>query len=160
MGHGHFSPSNWTKKMNSDQNEENAGTGFESFFLEETSVVEIELPNGEPMLYPPGSGNRVKVRVYGPTSDEFVKASDAQQRFIAANVQVRRSGNVKNTVDPKEAREQDAKFLAAITSQVENFPFPGGAIAMYRNKGLQYIADQVRAHVNDQANFFARKPTA
>ena len=50
---------------------------FAAFFLSETSRVEIDLPNGEPMLY---DGKQVAVNVYGPATDVFAKAKDAMDK--------------------------------------------------------------------------------
>ena len=122
---------------------------FASFFLAETSRIEIDLPNGEPMLY---DGKQVAVNVYGPATDVFAKAKDAMDK--EASKRVFRSMGAKLKKGDEEDKDADAKFLAAITESIENFPFPGGPGAVYREKRLKYIADQVRGHLNDLGNFF------
>ena len=52
------------------------------------------------------------------------------------------------------AKDADAKFLSAVTERIDNFPFPGGPAAVYREPRLKYLADQVRAHLGDLGNFF------
>jgi hypothetical protein len=131
-----------------------AASDFSAFFLSPTAPVDIELPTGGPMLF---NGKQVRVNVYGPASAEFVAAADAQQRFIASRVTIKKGGGVKNTLDPEESHEQDAKFLAAVTASIDNFPYEGGPIAVYRERRLSYIADQVRAALNDQSSFFPGK---
>lgn len=131
-------------------------TDFSAYLLSQTGVVNIELPNGQPMLF---QGQPVRVHVHAPTSAKFTEASDARQRFIASHVQVKK-GVIKNDVDPEQGREQDVQFLVAVTAAVENFPYPGGVAAMYRERGLSYIADQVRAYLNDQSNFFPSSAAA
>jgi hypothetical protein len=129
-------------------------TDFSAFFLQPSAVVNIELPTGGPLLF---EGRPVRVHVHGPSSAEFTAASDAQQRFIASQVQLKK-GMVKSGIDPEEARQQDVRFLTAITISVENFPYPGGTAAIYLERGLAYIPEQVRAYLNDQSNFFPGKP--
>lgn len=131
-----------------------SASDFSAFFLSPTASVDIELPTGAPLLF---NDEPVRIHVYGPSSPQFVEAADAQQRFIAARVKVGKGGAVKNSLDPEEAHEQDAKFLAAVTQSIVNFPYPGGALGIYRERALSYIADQVRARLNDQSNFFPGK---
>lgn len=127
---------------------------FSAFFLEEASVVTIDLPNGEPMLY---QGAPVCVHVYGPATDRYIKAMDVQNREATKRV--------LNAMAKKSNKDQDdadanAKFLVAITDRIENFPYPGGADAVYREPRLKYIADQVRSYVADSGNFFKAGSTA
>lgn len=124
---------------------------FAAFFLSETSRVEIDLPTGEPMLY---DGKQVAVNIHSPATDVFVKAKDAMDK--EAQKRVFRSMGAKLKKGDDEDKDADAKFLAAITDSVENFPFPGGAGAIYRELRLKYVADQVRAHLNDLGNFFGK----
>lgn len=124
---------------------------FAAFFLSETSRIEIDLPNGEPMLY---DGKQVAVNVYGPATDVFAKAKDAMDK--EASKRVFRSMGAKLKKGDEEDKDADAKFLAAITDSVENFPFPGGAGAIYRELRLKYVADQVRGHLSDLGNFFGK----
>lgn len=124
-------------------------TAFDAFFLAETSRIEIDLPNGEPMLY---DGKQVAVNVYGPATGVFAKAKDAMDK--EASKRVFRSMGAKMKKGDEEDKDADAKFLTAITDSIENFPFPGGAGAVYREQRLKYVADQVRGHLNDLGNFF------
>ena len=124
---------------------------FASFFLSETSRIEIDLPNGEPMLF---EGKQVAVNIHGPATDVFVKAKDAMDK--EAQKRVFRSMGAKLKKGDDEDKDADAKFLAAITDSVENFPFPGGAGAIYRERRLKYVADQVRGHLSDLGNFFGK----
>jgi len=133
-------------------------TDFSAFMLADTSAVEIDLPNGEPMMNPPGSKNRVVVHVYGPSTSEFVNAQDALQRFTTSALKVDKRGGVKSTSDVEANRKADAKFLNSVTSRIDNFEFPDGPMGVYSTPGLKYIADQVRAHLNDLGNFFPGSP--
>ena len=124
---------------------------FAAFFLSETSRVEIDLPTGEPMLY---DGKQVAVNVYGPATDVYAKAKDAMDKEVQKRAFRTMGAKLKKGDD--EDKDADAKFLAAITDSVENFPFPGGAGAIYRELRLKYVADQVRTHLSDLGNFFGK----
>lgn len=124
---------------------------FDAFFLVETSRVEIDLPTGEPMLF---NGQQVAVNLHGPSTDVFAKAKDAADK--EASKRVFKAMGAKGKKGDDEDKDADAKFLTAITEGFENFPFPGGAAAVYRDRRLQYIASQVRAHINDMGNFFPK----
>ncbi len=124
---------------------------FGAFFLSETSRLDIDLPNGEPMLY---EGKQVTVHVHGPATDVFAKAKDAMDK--EASKRVFRSMGAKLKKGDDEDKDADAKFLTAITDSIENFPFPGGPGAVYREPRLKYVADQVRGHLSDLGNFFTQ----
>lgn len=134
-----------------DQTPEN---DFSAYFLEDESTVDITLPNGEPMLYPPtGDGKPVTVVVYGPSTKQYAAAKDklekvATQRVMSA---IGRQGKKQPESDADEA---NTAYLVAVTKRIDNFPFPGGPAAVYADKRLQYMADQVRAHLADLGNFF------
>jgi len=120
---------------------------FSAYLLKPMSQVEIDLPNGEPMLGP--NGQRVVAHVHGPGSEEFARASANQARGARENL-----FNKKGKFDEKISLEADAKFLETITASIENFPYPGGAAAIFRERALGYIGDQIRAFVGDSGNFF------
>lgn len=126
----------------------NKAEDFSDFFLAETSVVELDLPNGEPMLY---QGNPVRAHVYGPATARFTKANEAMQKEAAKRLMAAIGNKGKKETEDKDA---DAKFLIAITERIENFPYPGGIDAIYREPKLKYMADQVRTYVGDAGNFF------
>lgn len=124
-------------------------TDFSAFFLTETAAIEIDLPNGEPMMY---EGARVTVHVYGPSTDQYSKAKDILDR--EASKRVFAAMGAKGAKKEAEDKDADNKFLNSVTERIDNFPFPGGPAAIYREPKLKYIADQVRSHLNDLGNFF------
>lgn len=119
---------------------------FSAFFLQDTSALPIKLPNGQPMLY---QGKPVVVVVYGPSTDRYSAARDALDREAAKALM-----NSINGGKTEADKEADARFLSAVTERIDNFPFPGGPAAVYREPRLKYISDQVRAHLGDLGNFF------
>ena len=122
---------------------------FSKYLLSPTGRVEINLPNGDPMLY---EGQRVAVNVYSPASREYAKAEAELQRTATSRLMGKKIGDDND--------EADARFLVAITESIENFPYPGGIGAVYRDRGLIYIGQQVRAYVGEQGNFFAKSGTS
>ena len=120
---------------------------FSQFLLSPTGRVEISLPNGEPMLY---QGKQVTVHVFSPASAEYARAEAVLQRAARERL----FGSKKKVNDAEEEAETNARFLVTVTSSIENFPYPGGPEAIYRERKLAYIADQVRAYLNDQGNFY------
>lgn len=124
---------------------------FSAFMLEPTSRLELDLPNGSAMLW---EGKPVAVQIYGPATDEYARAKAAMEKESAARVFRAMGANKNKKKQGEDDAEADAKFLTAITAQFENFPFPGGAAAIYREPRLNYIGNQVRAHVNELGNFF------
>ncbi len=123
---------------------------FSQFYLTETAALDIELPNGDPMRY---KGAQVVAHLFGPSTSQYVKAKAAMDR--EASKRVITAMGVKGKSKDKEDADADAKFLAAVTDRFDNFPFPGGVDAIYREQKLKYIHDQVRTHLNDLGNFFA-----
>lgn len=122
---------------------------FESFFLSDESSVNIDLPTGDPMLY---QGEQVSVVLYGPATPEFVAAKTAMEK--EATDRVFAAMGTKKKRNSTEDKDADAKFLSAVTCRIDNFPFPGGKEAVYRERKLQYLHEQVRKHLNDLGNFF------
>lgn len=121
---------------------------FEGFFLSETSVLELKNPKGKPLLF---GGEPVKVHLFGPSTAQHRAAKLALDR--EATKRVMAAVNVKADADTDDG-EADPKFLTAVTSHFENFPFPGGTAAIYREPRLMYINNQVQAHLASLGNFF------
>jgi hypothetical protein len=124
------------------------------FEVAEIGVLEVLNVKDEPLLH---NGEPVRIHLYGPGSAQFVRAqakADAasQQRTFAA---LRGKVN-KTAID--DQREDLIIKLAACTAQIENFPIPGGAEALYRNAKLGYITNQVIKYLDDWANFQQPSP--
>lgn len=121
---------------------------FSQYFLSDASVLDIDLPNGEPMMF---DGKPVRVHVFGPSTSQFTAAQERLNREATKNVVAAMSKGKKKDEGDKDA---DVKFLCAITEKFENFPYPGGAEAIYREAALLYINKQVQAFVGDMGNFY------
>jgi hypothetical protein len=133
----------------------NALPEFDQFFLQDTARLELEMPNGDPMLF---NGQPVAVNLHGPSVPKFVAALDKKQREATKRVFAAMGQKNKRTKDDA-ATEADIEFLCAVTEGFENFPFPGGAAAIYRDARLKYINSQVEGHLGDMGNFFKKSTT-
>lgn len=125
---------------------------FSQFFLEDAARFELDLPTGAPMLY---NGAPVAVHLFGPATSQFIAAKDKKERDASARVYAGIASQGKNEKDTSDA-DADNKFLCAITSSFENFPYPGGAEAIYREPHLIYINHQVNRILANLGNFFPK----
>lgn len=129
--------------------QDQTGIDFSAYFLNDTSAVSINLPSGLPMMC---QGQPVVVHVFGPSTPQHTEARDALDREAAQRLVASFGG--KASKPGSSDKDADAQFLTAVTQRIDNFPFPGGVPAVYREPRLKYLADQVRAHLGDLGNFF------
>lgn len=117
----------------------------------ETSVVELEGPDGEPLKNE--KGEQLSITVYGPGSKQFQKAQGVRNRAILDYV---RKGGKK--MKDEEQRQLDAEFLATCTVSFNNFVYKDltgyeqfkGA---YLDSSIGFISEQVNKAIGDWANF-------
>jgi hypothetical protein len=131
---------------------------LETIFAEETSVLHLKDATGD-LLYVPGKKETddklpVTVTVYGPASAQFAKAQ--AKRSSKAMALLRQPA--KTVRSPDDVAKDAAEFLTAITHSFENISFKGltGAElfnAVYLERKLGFIADQVNEHVGEWENF-------
>jgi hypothetical protein len=122
-----------------------------AFAAVDTGTIELERPNGEPLLN--SSGLQMSVTVYGPGSKQHQKATAKRNRAILAHV---RTGGKK--MKDEDQRELDADFLADITSSFNNFTYKGlqgheQFKAFYMDATVGCYSEQVNKGVNDWGNF-------
>ncbi len=119
--------------------------------VDETAVIELESPDGEPLTN--DQGQTLSVTVYGPGSKQFQKAQGTRNRAVLDFV---RRGGKKMKDD--EQRELDADFLSACTVSFNGFTYKEltgyemfkGA---YLDPAIGFIAEQVNKAIGDWANF-------
>lgn len=121
-----------------------------AYFIDLTASVEIDLPDGEPMMF---GGERVSIEIYSPASKEHARAMAERERFLT-NKTLRAMGNSKKRNADDNDDESRIKFLTAITAAVHNFPVMT-AEAIYAEPRLRYIADQVDAFAGRLGNFYS-----
>ncbi len=119
-----------------------------AFEAAETGTLDVIGLNEEPLLH---AGKPVRITVYGPGSTQFVRADAKAAAANQARALAQLRG--KHSKDPDEHRLQVADRLAAVTQNIENFPIPGGAHALYANPRLGYITNQVVKFLDDWGNF-------
>lgn len=119
------------------------------FEISETATLDVLDVNNQPMLR---RGQPVRIVLHGPGSVVFVRA----EARVAAASQARALAALRGKAgknDTEEQHQQRAEKLAAVTAGIENFPVPGGALALYGNRKLGYITSQVESFLADWANF-------
>lgn len=111
-------------------------------------------------------GKQCAIVVYGPGSEQYARAEAKKNNKVMDRL--KRKGKADAT--PEEQRAQQADFLAAITASFENFTYPspdpekpleGAALyrAVYMDRGIGFIADQVQTFVGDWGNFTGKSGT-
>jgi len=118
----------------------------------ETGILTIKKQDGSGPLKGP-NGEPVTIELYGPGSEVYVMA---QVEFDRSNsertMQAMLGGKVDDDVAVAQRAAQTRK-LVAITKAINNFPIPGGAKALYENRRLGYIRNQVVGFADSWANF-------
>lgn len=119
--------------------------------VKETSVIDLESPDGEALTN--DAGDAMSITVYGPGSKQYQKAQGVRNRAILEHV---RKGGKKMKDD--DQRELDAEFLASCTASFNGFGYKDltgydmfkGA---YLDPAIGFIAEQVNKAIGDWANF-------
>lgn len=120
-----------------------------AFEVSETATLDLIGLDQEPLMR---HGQPVRITVYGPGSAAYVRAESRAAQASQSRALAALRGKAGKT-DLEDQRQQKAEKLAAITASVENFPIPGGALALYANPKLGYITNQVERFLEDWANF-------
>lgn len=120
------------------------------FEVDETAVLTVQnLKGDDDLLY---DGQQVKITLYSTGSRAGVKALHRAGQQSQLRLQGILRGKTSKTAAEDADREQVEK-LVAFTAQIENFPIPGGAEALYSNPKLGYIRKQVEEFLSNDANF-------
>lgn len=121
--------------------------------VSETADIELDLPNGDPMV--DEKGNRCSVTVYGAGSKEYQKAQAHKNRQL---MEAMRKKGTKNI----DQRALDAEMLAAVTVAFNNFTYGEGKSdramidAAYRDPAIGWMAEQVGAALGDWETFLPK----
>lgn len=117
------------------------------FEARDTAWLELENQKGEPLLV---NGAPVRIEVRSPGTKEAMNAQHKVDTATTAKTYAAMRGKpVKETVEGNI--EQRAEKLAAVTTQIENFPI--APKALYSNPKLGWITVQVAKFHDDWANF-------
>lgn len=117
------------------------------FELKDTADIEIELPNGSPMM---NGKEQVVISVYGGGSKQYVSAKHRAENAASLRVSAMLRNKSSRTSAEETAKEQ-AQFLADCTAEVKGLPIT--ALEIYSNPKLKYITDQVQRFLDDDENF-------
>lgn len=125
--------------------------------VKETAIIELETPDGEPLL--DENGKVLSITVYGPGSRQFQRAQGKRNRAILDHV---RKGGKK--MKDEEQRELDAEFLADCTASFNGFVYKDLTgydmfKAAYLDPAIGFIAEQVNTAIGDWANFTNKSTT-
>ncbi len=95
------------------------------------------------------------VNLYGPGSKQNAKAKAAQNNRIMDRL--KRKGNIEQTAE--QAAAETAEFLSACTESWENVEYDqitelnALSMAIYTDKSIGFIADQVAKELNEWSSF-------
>lgn len=121
------------------------------FAVAQTARLHLRDATDEPMM---AGELPMMVNVFGPGSKQYAKATAAQQNRVMDLL--KRKGKTDQSAEDK-ARE-NAEFLADCTESFENVDYNGLtgrelALAVYGDREIGFIADQVAKHLGDWGNF-------
>lgn len=122
-----------------------------SLAVNETTIIELESPTGDPLVN--DKGDVLSVTVYGPGSKQFQRAQSVRNRAILEYV---KKGGKK--MKDNEQRELDAEFLASCTVSFNGFVYKDLTgiemfKAAYMDTAIGFISEQVNKAIGDWANF-------
>lgn len=124
---------------------------IKKFAVGETATIELKDVNDEVMK--DDSGKVMKITVYGPGSKQYAAAESKRLAAMLATFGKKSKANA-----PKETQETKAEFLAECTVAFENIEYDGLKgrelyMAVYRDRSLGFVTQQVENCINDWANF-------
>lgn len=118
------------------------------FEASKTAVLDVMDKTGASPLM--NDGKPVQIVMYGPGTEESVRAEQAVAQAATARVFATMRGKPSKE-SPEELRKQAAQKLAAVTKELVNFPIE--PIALYMNPALGYITQQAEKFQQDWGNF-------
>lgn len=124
------------------------------FAVEETATIHLRDATDELMYADDAQKKPMRIVVYGPGSKAYARAEAAQSNRMMDRL--KRKGKVQQS--EREIAEERASFLASVTHSFENIEYDkleGEALykAVYEDRSIGFIADQVNKHLGDWANF-------
>jgi len=104
---------------------------------------------GDELIY---NGKPVTITMHGAGSKPQVSADRKRTKAAKAVLYAGIGGRIAKNAEQEEF-DREAEYLAACTISIDNFPIPGGALALYQNPRLGYITKQAQKYLADDANF-------
>lgn len=130
-----------------------------SFAVAQTAVLHLRDANDE-LMYATGADGQpdidkpMRAHLYGPGSKRFAAAQTRKNNKLIDKMKAK--GKTRATAEEEAA--ENAEFLAAVTHSLENVDYDqltGEALfaAVYADRSLGFIAEQVAKYLGDWANF-------
>jgi hypothetical protein len=137
------------------------------FDITSTSVVEsseLLLNDAEEAPLLGDNKKQLSIELYGPGSEPFERAAAKRQNRLMERL--KRKG--KTEMSAEEQRAEQAEFLASITIGFNGFGYPPAGEAegkdlfraLYMDRKLGFITDQVQRFVGDWGNFSGKSATS
>lgn len=95
----------------------------------------------------------ITITIASPGTKKAAKAQFKRDEARNARVMGAMAGKNSKRTEADEIAER-AAFLAEITESLDNFDYPGGSVALYKNIKLGHIADGVDKYFGDRGNFY------
>jgi len=133
---------------------------LKQYSLTETATLHLQTPDGELMYVGKENDKPVTLQLYGIGSKQYQQAERKRQDSLANKFK-----RYKNkTIPTEELEELRVEFLVHCVAGSENFELDGqqGADlyrAVFSDRSLIFITEQVDRFINDQANFTGKPLT-
>ncbi|GGB21521.1 hypothetical protein GCM10011380_08870 [Sphingomonas metalli] len=129
--------------------------------VEDTCPIHVKDAKGNPLYK--NDGTPVVITVYGPSSDAYARLETRQTQRAMKRLDENDGKRVAMT--PEDRLTQTAEDLAEITHSIDGLTSDGKtgrdlALAIYGNRKLGFIPNQVTAKLNDWGNFAPASPTS
>lgn len=123
--------------------------------IADSTVLHLKGADGLP-LYSGPDRKPVRVRLHSPGSDAFAQIETKQTQRVLKRLDD--NDGKRTAITAEERLEQTAEDLADITIEFENLTLGDKsgralALAVYGNRKLGFIANQVTKHLADWGNF-------
>ena len=127
---------------------------LKKYSLSETSVLHVQTPDGDLMYMDEEMKKPVLIHLYGVGSKQYQMAERKRQDALANKFKKYRN----KTIPSEELEELRINFLVDCVASAENFDLDGqkGAElyeAVFSDRSLIFITEQVERFIGDQANF-------
>jgi hypothetical protein len=129
----------------------------------DTDELTIDAPDGDPMKGT--DGGKVVVVIFGPGSEQAEAVKAAQNK---RNMELMKRAGGKLDLSPEELRKQRIARLVGRTAEIRNLGHPGAAststadvaTAIYSDRTIGFIAEQVEQAMDDWSRFTKRSATS
>jgi hypothetical protein len=126
--------------------------------IEETGKYHVTDAKGNPQYADADMTIPITISAISPGTKRAAAAVFKRDELRSARVMGLMAGKNSKRTEDDENRER-AQFLAQLATSLDNFEYPGGAVALFSNLKLGHIAEGFEKWWNDRGNFVADSPT-